>query len=75
MAGVALRAFDAVAARTDSRILLGVSGMIAFSLANTALSTTLVTHGMLLAISLLLLSPISDPIGDRLSPGVIAHAG
>jgi hypothetical protein len=56
-AAYALRWMDILSNGREWRYMLGVAGVMAFSLSNSALSTTLITHGYLFALFLLSLLP------------------
>ena len=56
-AGVVLHMIDSAVASKDWRLMAGVFGIAGFTLANTALTTSLLTHGLLLATVIGLLLP------------------
>jgi hypothetical protein len=56
-AAYVLRWMDILANGREWRYMLGVAGVMAFSLSNSALSTTLITHGYLFSLFLLSLLP------------------
>jgi hypothetical protein len=57
--GLALRALDAVVEPAERRLFLGVAGVMGFTLANAALSTSLLSHGFLFALALAVIAPWS----------------
>jgi hypothetical protein len=57
LAAYYLRVLDAVTEGRDWRLLLGVIGMIGFTLSNSSLFTSLQTHGLAFACLLILLVP------------------
>jgi hypothetical protein len=59
LAAIYLRFLDVVSEGKDWRLLLGVSGMIAFTLANSSFFTSLQTHGLAFACLLIALSPVA----------------
>lgn len=61
--GMVLRILDSAALGRRWTVMLGVAGALGFALSQSALSTTVLTHGLVLAIVLALLLPISrqDP--------------
>ena len=57
LTGVVLRALDLTACRRDRLTVLCVSGMLGLTMSNGALSTSLITHGIILAMALFALMP------------------
>jgi hypothetical protein len=63
--GLVLLAWNTVAAGRDWRYMAGVAGVLGFEMANTALSTAMLTQGVALAIILTLMLP-AEPVGAPL---------
>lgn len=76
LAAFYLRFLDAVTAGRDWRLLLGVIGMMAFTLANSSLLTALQTHGLAFACLLILLLPATASSSEgRAKSGGSSHSG
>jgi hypothetical protein len=64
--GAVLRLLDMASGLDRRSVFAGATGVLAFTLANSALSTTLLTHGLMFLMVLALLWP-AEP--DRLARG------
>lgn len=76
LAAFYLRFLDAVTEGRDWRLLLGVIGMIGFTLSNSSFFTSLQTHGLAFACLLILLVPLTAGSPEkRAKTGISSNSG
>jgi hypothetical protein len=66
--GVVLFFFDAIAKGLPDGLAIGAMAQSAFSLSNTAMLTVFMTHGLLLAVLMVSLMPVAEPL-DKTARG------